>query len=119
MVDSPEPRLDYENLDVYQRAIEFLHLAIQVTGALPRGESELRSQLKRAAMSIPLNIAEASGKPSTADRARYHGIARGSAMECGALFDVCTIAGHVTAADARRGKGLIVRIVAMLSRMCR
>ncbi|HSO34547.1 MAG TPA: four helix bundle protein [Labilithrix sp.] len=119
MTDSQEPRLDYENLDVYQRAIEFLRLAMQVTGALPRGESELRSQLKRAAMSIPLNIAEASGKPSTADRARYHAIARGSAMECGALLDVCTIAGHVTATDARLGKNLIVRIVAMLSRMCR
>jgi four helix bundle protein len=119
MTDSQEPRLDYENHDVYQRAIEFLRLAMQVTSALPRGESELRSQLKRAAMSIPLNIAEASGKPSTADRARYHAIARGSAMECGALLDVCTIAGHVTATDARLGKNLIVRIVAMLSRMCR
>ncbi|MCA1838007.1 MAG: four helix bundle protein [Gemmatimonadaceae bacterium] len=114
-----EPRLDYENLDVYQRAIEFLRLAIRVTGALPRGESELRSQLKRAAMSIPLNIAEACGKPSGADRARYHAIARGSAMECGALIDVCTIAGYITLADSRHGKELIVRVVAMLSRMCR
>ena len=40
-------------------------------------------------------------------------------MECGALFDVCAIAGYVTAADARKGKDLIVRLVAMLSRMCR
>jgi four helix bundle protein len=70
-------------------------------------------------MSIPLNIAEASGKPTNADRARYHAIARGSAMECGALFDVCALAGHVTNTDARNGKQLIVRIVAMLSRMCR
>jgi hypothetical protein len=45
-MDSPEPRLDYENLDVYQRSIELLHLAMQVTSGLPRGESELRSQLK-------------------------------------------------------------------------
>ena len=119
MSDSHEPRLDHENLDVYQRSIEFLRLAMHITGALPRGESELRSQLKRAAMSIPLNIAEGSGKPSSADRARYHGIARGSAMECGALLDVCTIAGHVSATDARQGKDLVVRIVAMLSRMCR
>ena len=118
MSDS-EPRLDYENLDVYQRAIEFLRLALRVTSELPRGESELRSQLKRAAMSIPLNIAEASGKPTNADRARYDAIARGSAMECGALFDVCALAGYVTTADGRNGKQLIVRIVAMLSKMCR
>lgn len=114
-----DPRLDYENLDVYQCAIEFLRLAMHVLGRLPRGESELRSQLKRASMSIPLNIAEGSGKPSAADRARFHAIARGSAMECGALFDVCAVAGYVTVGDARRAKELIVRLVAMLSRMCR
>jgi len=40
-------------------------------------------------------------------------------MECGALVDVCAIAGYITPADARQGKELIVRTVAMLSKMCR
>jgi len=119
MEDSHGPRLDYENLDVYRCSIEFLRLAMGVLAGLPRGESELRSQLKRASMSIPLNIAEGSGKPSAADRARFHAIARGSAMECGALFDVCTTAGYVAREEAQKGKDLIVRLVAMLSRMCR
>lgn len=116
---SDPPRLDYEKLDVYQRAIEFLHVALKITTELPRGESELRSQLKRAAMSIPLNIAEGSGKNGPADRARFHAIARGSAMECGALIDVLAIAGYARADDARQAKALVARIVAMLSRMCR
>jgi len=115
MEDSHGPRLDYENLDVYRCSIEFLRLAMGVLAGLPRGESELRSQLKRASMSIPLNIAEGSGKPSAADRARFHAIARGSAME----FDVCTIAGYVAREEAQKGKDLIGRLVAMLSRMCR
>jgi four helix bundle protein len=114
-----DPRLDYENLDVYRLAIEFLRLSFQVTTALPRGESELRSQLKRAAMSIPLNVAEASGKSSGPDRARFHAIARGSAMECGALLEVCAIAGYIAPTEAQRGKRLIFRMVAMLSKMCR
>ena len=59
------------------------------------------------------------GKPSAVDRARFHGIARGSAMECGALLDVCAVAGHVEPALAREGKELVVRVVAMLSKMCR
>ena len=70
-------------------------------------------------MSVPLNIAEGAGKPTVPDRSMYHGIARGSAMECAALLDVCTIAGYVAEPQAREGKQLIVRIVAMLSKMCR
>jgi four helix bundle protein len=112
-------RLDHENLDVYRCSLEFLRVALRIVGALPRGEGELRAQLKTAAMSVPLNIAEGAGKPSTVDRARFHGIARGSAIECGALLDVCAIAGYVEPALARQGKELIVRIVAMLSKMCR
>jgi four helix bundle protein len=119
MPDSPPPRLDFENLDVYRCAIEFLRLALRVASNLPRGESELRAQLKTAAMSVTLNIAEGTGKPSPADRAHAHAIARGSAMECGALVDVCAIAGYISAADARNGKDLIMRTVAMLSKMCR
>ena len=72
--------LDHENLDVYHRSIEFLTLALRLVGRLPRGEREIRDQLKRAAMSVPLNIAEGTGKPTAPDRARFYGIARGSAM---------------------------------------
>ncbi len=53
--------LDHENLDVYHRSIEFLTLALRLVGRLPRGEREIRDQLKRAAMSVPLNIAEGRG----------------------------------------------------------
>ena len=111
--------LDYEKLDVYRAAIEFLRLAIQATAALPHREAELRGQLKRAALSIPLNIAEGSGKTTTPDRSRFYVSARGSAMECGALFDVCHIAGFVTQADHEEAKVLLTRIVSMLTRMCR
>jgi len=119
MSNAPLPRLDFENLDVYRCAIEFLSLALRVASKLPRGESELRAQLKTAAMSVPLNIAEGTGKPSAADRAHAHAIARGSAMECGALVDVCVIAGYISPDEARHGKELIVRTVSMLSKMCR
>ncbi|WP_437957264.1 four helix bundle protein [Sorangium sp. So ce119] len=111
--------LDHENLDVYHRSIEFLTVALRLVARLPRGERELRDQLKRAAMSVPLNIAEGSGKPATADRARFYAIARGSAMECGALVDVCRVAGFLLSEDAENAKSLLARIVAMLTRMCR
>jgi four helix bundle protein len=80
--------LDFERLDVYRCAIEFLALAVRITAHMPRGHSDLRDQLRRASSSIPLNIAEACGKTGTADRAHFHSIARGSAFECAAILDV-------------------------------
>jgi four helix bundle protein len=111
--------LDHENLDAYQRSIDFLALALRVVARLPRGEREIRDQLKRAAISIPLNIAEGAGKPGGADRARFHAIARGSAMECAALLDVCRVAALVGPDETNEWKTLLARIVAMLTKMCR
>lgn len=118
-MQTDQPHLDHENLDVYRCAIDFLRVAFAIVAALPRGESELRSQLKRAAMSMPLNIAEGAGKPGAVDRARYHGIARGAAMECAAIIDVCRVAEMTSEEDGRKAKALLVRIVSMLTKMCR
>jgi four helix bundle protein len=111
--------LDYERLDVYQLAIEFLALAAQVVDALPRGRSTLKKQLEAASFSISQNIAEGVGKPTDADRMRYYGIARGSAMECGAILDACHVLKLVERARWEAGKALLVRIVSMLTKMCR
>jgi four helix bundle protein len=68
---SETPRLDHENLDVYRCSIELLALTTRVGAALPRGEGELRDQLKRAAMSIPLNIAESCGEGAPVPHRRH------------------------------------------------
>src|SRR5262245_55518271 len=66
--------LSHEKLDVYQRSIEFLAAALGIAGDLPRGQAPLADQLRRAAMSNPLNIAEGTGRmPNSADRARFAG----------------------------------------------
>lgn len=111
--------LDHENLDVYHCAVEFLGIALRLAARLPHGERELRDQLKRAATSVPLNIAEGAGKPGAADRARFYGIARGYAMECGALVDVCRVSEYLTPAQADEAKKLLQRIVSMLTKLCR
>jgi four helix bundle protein len=109
----------HEKLDVYQLAIEFVAFALRLLDDIPRQRREVRSQLERAAMSVPLNIAEGCGKPSAADRARYLAIARGSALECGAVLDVCGLIGHATPEQIEEGKRTLGRIVAMLTKMCR
>lgn len=113
------PMLSYEKLDVYQVAIQFLAVATGILDALPKGHAGLADQLKRASMSIPLNIAESSGKPSKADRQRFMAIARGSAMECGAILDVCRVLSLSDVKTTNEGKHLLVRIVSMLTKLCR
>jgi hypothetical protein len=68
--------------EVYQVAIRVLALAAQIE--LPVGHGEIRDQLRRASLSIALNIAEASGKTTPAEQRRFFAIARGFAMECAA-----------------------------------
>jgi four helix bundle protein len=111
--------LDYERLDAYQCSLQLAALSFQILEALPRGHAELADQLKRATISVPLNIAEGAGKTTSRERARYHAIARGSAMECAAIVDLLHLQALIEQRTAAEAKSLTVRIVAMLSKMCR
>ena len=61
------PQLSHGKLEVYQKSIQFLTLSAQVVANTPLGFAELCDQLKRAALSVPLNIAEASGRTGSLD----------------------------------------------------
>ncbi|MEE8398939.1 MAG: four helix bundle protein [Desulfobacterales bacterium] len=111
--------LDHEKLDVYQCSIEFLALAFQIIDKIPRGYSMIADHLKRASLSIPFNIAEGTGKTGKADKQKFYAIARGSAMECGAVLDACNVLKLIETAIYERGKDLLTRIVSMLTKMCR
>ena len=58
--------LSFQRLDVYQRATEFLALAVDICRDVTRGNAGIVDQLRRAALSIPLNIAEAAGRTGAA-----------------------------------------------------
>ena len=111
------PKLHHEDLDAYQAAIQFLAIAAKLWDQYPRGYATLADQLKRASVSIPLNIAEGYGKRSGRDRARFYDIARGSAHECGALFDASKVLGMVEEEMYVEGKTMLHRIVSMLVKM--
>ena len=109
----------FEKLDVYRCSVEFLALAWQLCEALPRGQSALADQLRRAALSVPLNIAEGTGRIGEADVSRQRAIARGSAMECAAILDVLRVASLARPDLLTEGRSLLLRIVSMLSKLCR
>jgi four helix bundle protein len=79
---------DYEKVDVCRIALEFVVTTVEIRDQLPRGNGEVQGQFKHASFSIVLNITEGAGKLKQADKRRYFSIARGSVMECGALFDL-------------------------------
>ena len=111
--------LDDEKLNAYPCALGHLAFVFRVVPLIPRGYSALTDQWRRAAMSIPLNIAEAVGKTSAADRSHRYSIARGEAMECGAILDVVRPLAVLPSSDVDAAKQSLVRVVGMLSRMCR
>jgi four helix bundle protein len=111
--------LDYEKLDVYHCAIAHLAFVFASLPTIPRGYASLADQWRRAAMSIPLNVAEAVGKPSDLERKNRYAIARGEAMECGAILDVVRLLDVLEEDAIAAAKRNLVRIVMMLSRMCR
>jgi four helix bundle protein len=106
--------LDAERLDVYRVALEFQALA---SGLVPKGLASLRDQLERASVSVILNVAEGAGRRSQADKRRFYSIARGSAMECAAVLDVLRVRRLAPSEACANGRGLIVRVVQMLSRL--
>ena len=72
----------FEKLEVWQLAVEFADKVYTVTSRFPEAERfGLTSQMRRASVSISLNVAEGSGRGSDADFARFVEIAYGSLME--------------------------------------
>src|SRR5579864_1113838 len=108
----------FQRLDVYRCAVQFLGVAARLGERAPRGYGSLGDQLRRAALSVPLNIAEGSGK-SDRDAQRFYAIARGSALECAAILDALGALGFVQAHELIEASVLLERVVSMLTRMAR
>jgi four helix bundle protein len=110
--------MNFRRLEVYQIALRVLPLAAEIAELQPPRYSSLGDQLRRASLSIPLNIAEGSGKRSAPDCRRFYAIARGSAMECAAIIDACTALGVIAPKKAEETNELLGSVVRMLSKMC-
>lgn len=80
---SREPARRFEDLLVWRKSHAFVLAAYRATGRFPDSEKfGLTSQPRRAAVSVPANIAEGFGKRTKAEKGRFLDIAHGSLEEC-------------------------------------
>lgn len=78
---------DFEKLDVYKKA-KIFNSSIRQFIKETKLDPTTNDQLRRAAFSIVLNLAEGCGRFSKADRRNFFIIARSSVFECVAILDV-------------------------------
>lgn len=81
---------DYTSLEIYRLAEDLAVDIYHLTKSFPREELfGITSQIRRAAVSIPLNIAEGYGRFHFKDRSLFIYAARGSLMEVKSLVSIC------------------------------
>ena len=104
----------FQRLDAYRASGEFLGVMWKLAVKIPKGHGEIVDQLRRAALSVPLNIAEGSGKFNR-DAVRFYTIARGSALECAAILDALEAMAVFDEPHLKQARDLLERIVSMLT----
>lgn len=105
----------FENLNVYQKAVDFADKIMALTEHFPRGYYFLTDHLNRAALSIATNIAEGNGRFTKSDRRNFFTIARGSVHECVPLLELAKRRAFISARVCTEFRNELETIAKMLS----
>jgi four helix bundle protein len=92
----------YEDLRVWQFGLDLADKVFQLTRPFPPDGWGLAAQMRKAAVSVPSNIAEGWGRNSRREFLRFLTIARGSLFEVRTQVEIAKRAGFVSADRARR-----------------
>jgi four helix bundle protein len=107
---------DFRDLKVWQKAYALTLAVYKASGRFPREEQfGLTSQLRRAAASVPTNIAEGCGRSGEAELARFFHIAMGSASELECELMLARDLGYLEADDYGRLVTEVTEVKRMLT----
>jgi four helix bundle protein len=106
----------YRDLNVWSLAMDLVQSVYELTKRFPKQEEyRLTSQILRAAVTVPANIAEGHTRSTRKDYAHFVSIARGSIAELETLLLIAERIGCAPAEEIRRCLGAVERVGKMLS----
>ncbi len=109
---------NYRDLVVWQKSMDLVEEVYRLSKLLPKEEIfGLTNQLRRAAFSIPSNIAEGNARNSQKEYARFLSIARGSKAETETQLEICVRIGYFNEDQTRIALTLCDEIGKMLYSM--
>ena len=109
---------DYKDLIVWQKSMDLLVEVYRLVKKLPKEETNVLSdQMRRAAVSVPSNIAEGKNRSSGKDYIRFLFIARGSRAEIETQLLACVRLNYLEESEVEPALALCSEIGKMLSAM--
>ena len=110
--------LSHTKLDVFQVSKVLVKACYTQTKSFPTDERfGMISQIRRAALSVHLNIAEGCSRKSLKERRRFYEIARGSLIEVDTALDISVDLNYKTRQDLETMGQLMTRCFQLISRM--
>jgi four helix bundle protein len=110
----------HRRLDAWNSSVDLVMAIYQVTGLFPQEEGFAPiSQLRRAATSVPSNLAEGAARQTKKEFANYIHIAQGSLSELDTHLEIARRLNYLPDLDWKKLDGQIQRIDKMLSGLLR
>jgi four helix bundle protein len=109
--------LSHTKLNVYQSSKELILECYRLTTQFPNEKFAMIRQIRRAALSVHLNIAEGCSRKSKAERTRYFEVARGSVIEIDAAVEIAHKLNYAASEKLQPLGDAIVKTFKLLSGM--
>lgn len=110
----------HKKLDVWQAAMKSTTMIYKLTNKFPEKEKfGLVSQMRRASISIPCNIAEGAARQGKREFRNFLSMAQGSLSELDTQLELAVLLGYIGIGDLQEIEGQLLRIDKMLSGLIR
>ena len=111
-------QLSHQQLDIYKISRAFIKESYSATKKFPAEEKfALIQQIRRAALSVHLNLSEGFSRKSLIERKRFFEISRGSIIEIDAAFDISSDLSYCSKENLEEMGVYMVRCFSMTSKL--